>query len=75
MFMADVIDFSENADGSFSLTVRVGSKILSTLGGAVGAEDSIKAYQFHDEEFNREIMKGNIDIRGVCREISRRSNA
>lgn len=73
----EVVDFSENGIGEFSITVKVSkNQLLSTSGLAVIGDDDMPGitYIFHDENFNHEIMKGNIDIRTLCGELTRRAN-
>lgn len=69
-----VIECTETRDGHFFITFRRSDGcILSTAARPTGGNEdsSISAYIFDDAIFNREIMRGNIDVRAVCAELAR----
>jgi hypothetical protein len=71
-----VLEVSSGEGGNFALTMGLADgRTLHTDGRLVvtveGESSSPRSFKFDSEEFHREVMMGNIDIRAVCAKLER----
>lgn len=75
---SDMLDVSCDEDGQFTLTMKLtDGRVLHTNGKLVAGETDNaipRSFKFDSEEFHKEVMKGNIDIRAVCAKLERLLN-
>jgi hypothetical protein len=70
----EVIDVSTDGGSQFALTMRIANgRTLHTNGRLVLTDEpdgtSLRSFKFDSDEFHREVMMGNIDIRAVCAKL------
>ena len=69
---SDIEEVTRGEGEDFVVTVRLADgRSLRTVGRIVVTTDNIKGFHFDSEEFQREMMKGNIDIRAVSAKLGR----
>jgi hypothetical protein len=71
-----VIEATNLGEGKFSLAIRLSDGRTIHSGGRValpeaGDSSSLSSFSFDSDEFHKEAMRGNIDIRAVCAELQR----
>jgi hypothetical protein len=68
---SDVLEIVDRDGGEFVLIVRLADgRAIRTQGrvatSSEGQSAEQRSFDFDSEDFQREVMKGNIDIRAVC---------
>lgn len=73
---SEVLEIVDCGGGDFILTMRLADgRAVRTKGRATVSADGERAgqrsFDFDSEDFQKEVMKGNIDIRAVCAALGR----